>query len=200
MNRRSVLWAGVGAVALGVGVVMVGASEPSAATPSPPAEAPSAAEIEATLADAAFLAGRWQGTMGSNQESFVEETWSEPNGRNCIGMFRWNKPDGNATVFELLTIQEENGTLLLRLRHHSATGAAWEDKDKPMVFALAEKTPAMLRFDALRDAGDVACCRYSQRDGKLFIDVEFVAPTPEAAEAGKKQRKPLNFELRRKPL
>lgn len=180
------------------GSVLVGVSEPSPSNPLPSPAAQVTPGVEATLADAAFLAGRWQGAMGT--DSFVEEIWSEPNGRNCIGMFRWNKADGNASVFELLTMQEESGTLMLRLRHHSAQGVAWEEKDKPMVFVLAEKTPTMLRFDAFRDAGDVARCRYSQGDGKLFIDVEFAPPAPAAAEAGKKQRKPLNFELGRRPL
>ncbi|MBX3390661.1 MAG: hypothetical protein KF691_14535 [Phycisphaeraceae bacterium] len=196
MNMRSKMQTGAIFVALAAGAAMFGAADP--ATPQTSGASAPANGITATLADASFLKGCWQGSMGA--DSFVEETWSEPNGRNCIGMFRWNKPDGNASVFELLTIQEENGTLLLRLRHHSAQGVAWEEKEKPMVFALAEKTPTMLRFDAFRDAGDVARCRYSERDGKLNIDVEFAAPTPAAVEAGKKQRKPLNFELSRKPL
>lgn len=184
------------------GLVMIGAGEPESAVQQPTLASPGArpSGVAAQIADAAFLAGRWQGTMGKNKDSFVEEIWSEPGGRNAIGMFRWNKPDGMATVQELLTITEEDGTLLLRLRHQNAAGIAWEEKDKPLVFALAEKSPTLLRFDSLHVSGDVSRCRYEMREGKLFIDVEFSAPTAEAAAGGKKQRPPLNFELNRRPL
>ncbi|MGH7244583.1 MAG: DUF6265 family protein [Phycisphaerales bacterium] len=185
---------------------MFGAGEPAANATSTPSSAPfgtsagATTGIPAKLAEAEFLAGRWQGVMGENKDSFVEETWSAPNGRNTIGMFRWNKPDGTSSVQELLTITEEDGTLLLRLRHQSAAGVAWEERDKPLVFALAEKSPTLLRFDAPRDSGTVSRCRYALKNGKLFIDVEFAAPSAEALAAGKTQRAPLNFEMTRTQL
>lgn len=200
MNSKSGLWFGVGAAVVVATGLMIGAAEPTALVPATPDATAARGGIPAAIKDAEFLAGRWQGAMGKNQDSFVEEIWSAPNGRNLIGMFRWNKPDGSASVQELLTITEENGTLLLRLRHQNAAGLAWEDKDKPVVLALAEKTPNLLRFDALRDTGEISVCRYAIRDGKLFIDVEFSAPSAEALAAGKKQRPSLNFEMTRTPL
>jgi len=197
MNTKSRLWIGAGAFVLGAGSLMLGAGEPS---PAPSGSPSTPSGIAAKVTDAEFLAGRWQGVMGKNKDSFVEETWGGPNGRSTIGMFRWNKPDGTASVQELLTITEEDGTLLLRLRHQSGAGVAWEEKEKPMVFALAERTPTLLRFDSLRDTGDVSLCRYALKDGKLFIDVEFGTPSAEALAAGKTQRGPLNFELTRTPL
>lgn len=200
MNAKTGWWPGLGAVVLVAGAMMIGAGEPAGSTPAPSEPSASRAGIPAVIKDAEFLASRWQGAMGKNKDSFVEEIWSAPNGRNIIGMFRWNKPDGSASVQELLTITEENGTLLLRLRHQNAAGMAWEDKDKPVVFALAEKSPTLLRFDAFRDAGEISLCRYALKDGKLFIDVEFAAPSAEALAAGKKQRPSLNFELARAPF
>lgn len=200
MNTKAGWWSGMGAVGLVAAGLMIGAGEPTPPAPSVADASSAQGGIPASIKEVEFLAGRWQGTMGKNKDPFVEETWSEPNGRNVIGMFRWNKPDGTASVQELLTITEENGTLLLRLRHQNAAGSAWEDKDKPVVFALAEKTPTLLRFDALRDTGEISLCRYAIRDGKLFIDVEFAPPTAEALGAGKKQRPSLNFEMTRKPL
>lgn len=200
MNSNSGLWFGVGAAVVVATGLMIGAAEPTASVPATPDATAARGGIPAAIKDAEFLAGRWQGAMGKNQDSFVEEIWSAPNGRNLIGMFRWNKPDGSASVQELLTITEENGTLLLRLRHQNAAGLAWEEKDKPVVFALAEKTPTLFRFDALRDTGGISLCRYAIRDGKLFIDVEFSAPSAEALAEGKKQRPSLNFELTRSPL
>ena len=200
MNTKSGWWAGLGACVLVAGGLMIGAGEPSPSAPAVPEASAAPNGIPAKVAEAEFLAGRWQGAMGKNKDSFVEETWSAPHGRNVIGMFRWNKPDGTSTVQELLTITEENGTLILRLRHQSAAGVAWEEKDKPQVYALAEKTPTLLRFDAMRDAGDVSRCRYELKDGKLFVGVEFVPPSAEALAAGKKQRPALNFEMTRVPF
>lgn len=196
MNAKSGLWA-IGAVVLTASALMIGAGDP--ARPSNESVG-STGGIAADLGAAEFLAGCWQGAMGKNKDSFVEETWSAPNGRNVIGMFRWNKPDGTASVQEILTITEEDGTLVLRLRHQNAAGAAWEDKDKPVVLVLKEKGPALLRFDALRDTGEISLCRYAMKDGKLYIDVEFVAPGPDAIASGKKQRPSLNFELGRAKL
>lgn len=199
MNAKSKLWTGIAAAGLAAAGLMIGAGEPAPAS-APENAGTASTGLGAGIADMAFLAGRWQGVMGKNKDSFVEETWSGPNGRNAIGMFRWNKPDGTASVQELLTITEEGGTLVLRLRHQNAAGVAWEEKDKPLVFTLAEKTPTLLRFDALRDTGEISLCRYAIRDGRLFIDVEFSAPSAEALAAGKKQRPSLNFEMTRKPL
>lgn len=197
MMLRSVL--GIGFAGVLVAGAMMGLAQQEAAKPGTAVEAVNAG-IPAGISDAAFLAGRWQGKMGKNKDSFVEEVWTEPNGKNALGMFRWLKPDGTPMVLEQLWINEEDGTLLLRLRHQSGAGVAWEEKDKPLVFALAEKSATMMKFDALRDCGDLAYCKYETKDGKLLIDVVFGPPSKEAAEAGKKQRPALRFELDRKTL
>ncbi|MBS0186978.1 MAG: hypothetical protein JSS51_02845 [Planctomycetes bacterium] len=165
--------------------------------PEPPVKTP---QVDATIAEAGFLAGRWQAAMGPQKDSFAEEIWSEPNGKNMIGMFRWNDSNGVSDVQEIISITEENGTLLLRLRHQNAAAIAWEDKDKPMVFVLAEKSPTLARFVSLRDTGSVAGCRYERQGDKLLIDVLFAPLSPEAAAAGKSRRNDLHFELTRAPL
>ncbi|HEX8875675.1 MAG TPA: DUF6265 family protein [Phycisphaerales bacterium] len=188
------------AAAVGLVLVMAGLGEPTAAPGSTPASGASTAHTPAKIADAAFLAGRWQGTMGAKKDNHVEEIWTEPVGNNIAGVFRWVKADGSPSVFELLTIQEEEGTLALRLRHQTATGATWEGKDSTVTMRLSEKGPALAVFSAFKDCGDLAACRYEVKDQRLHIEVRFAEPSSEEAAKGKKARPTLRFEMERRPL
>lgn len=195
----------IGSAAVALVLAMVGMGEPASNTSSTSpatAAAPSAASagVAAKVDAAAFLAGRWQGKMGKNKDNHVEEVWSNPSGNNVVGMFRWLKADGTPSMFELLTIQEEDGTLALRLRHQTATGATWEGKDSTVTMRLAEKGENLLLFKAYQDCGDLASCRYEVKGGKLVIDVAFVEPTAEDAAKGKKARAGLHFEMERSAL
>lgn len=195
----------IGSAAMVAVLAMAGMGEPTATTTTTPGAAtpaPSAGNVgvPAKVADAAFLAGRWQGTMGQNKDNHVEEVWSNPAGNNLVGMFRWVKADGTPSMFELLTIQEEAGTLALRLRHQTATGATWEEKDKTVTMRLAEKGESLLHFKAYQDCGDLASCRYEVKGGKLTIDVEFAQPSAEDVAKGKKPRAGLHFEMERSAL
>src|SRR5262245_8230702 len=67
----------------------------------------------ATIADMAWYAGRWTGS-GFGGEN--EEVWTPPNAGTMLGMYRLVK-DGKPVFFELLTILEEQGSLLIRLKH-----------------------------------------------------------------------------------
>lgn len=196
MKIRIGVAAGVLCVA---GLAMVGLGEPAPAG-APAAPSASNAGIAAKIADVSFLAGRWQGKMGKNKDNHVEEVWSNPSGNNVVGMFRWLKADGTPSMFELLTIQEEEGTLALRLRHQTATGATWEEKDRTVTMRLAEKGDNLLHFKAYQDCGDIASCRYEAKGGKLFIEVAFVEPDAEDAAKDKKARPALKFELERSAL
>lgn len=198
MKMRSGL---IGSAAILSVFAMVGMGDPAATAPAT-AATPSVGDvgIPAKVADAAFLAGRWQGTMGKNKDNHVEEVWSNPAGNNMIGMFRWVKADGTPSMFELLTIQEEAGTLALRLRHQTASGATWEEKDRTVTMRLAEKGENLVHFKAHQDCGDLASCRYEVKGGKLIIDVAFAEPNAEEAAKGKKPRAGLHFEMERSPL
>lgn len=148
---------------------------PPAATP-PAATAPAAPVAPAAIADAAFLAGDWSaskpGARGGSE--LTQEVWSAPAGNNMMGMFRWVNPVGKSIVFELLTITEENATLILRLRHQSAAGVAWEEKDKPASFTLAELTATRLHFVDADNTCDLSACIYEcTTPDALAITVKF---------------------------
>ena len=135
-----------------------------------------------TIEAAAFLAGDWsaQREASEGETNFTQEVWSEPSGNNIMGMFRWVGEDGQAAVFEMLTITEEEGTLVLRLRHQDARGVAWEAPDEPATLNLSEHRAEgddggpMLAFTDTTESCDIHRCTY-ERIGlnTLRITVEF---------------------------
>jgi hypothetical protein len=75
----------------------------------------------ARIEDMAWYAGQW---CGSGLGGLNEEIWSTPRAGVMMGMYRLIK-DGKPVFYELLTMLEEKGTLVIRLKHsQSATGAS----------------------------------------------------------------------------
>jgi hypothetical protein len=165
------------------GVLVYAGDEPSAA---------SSAVKEATpverVQSLSFLAGAWRGEMGG---SLVEEVWSQPHGSSIMGCFRWCKPDGTPSMFEILTITAEGEDVLLRLRHYSPKLVAKEEADKPLTLALREITARRAVFGA-QSAGDLSSVTYEVKPDehgtdRLHIEVAFIQ--------GEKPRQPLVFTL-----
>lgn len=99
----------------------------------------------ATLADAAWLAGTWQ---GEGLGGWVEDVWGEPRAGSMPGFFRLVK-DGAVAFYEIFAIVEKGGSLELRLRHFNAELVAWEEKDKVLAFPLSEKAEGKLKFGGI---------------------------------------------------
>jgi hypothetical protein len=176
-------------------VVLLAAGNEEARPTTVPA--PSAVEVAAgAIEDVAFMAGDWRPV--DERRGFHQEVWTAPAGKHVMGMFRWMKPDGTPMVMELLSISEEEGTLVFRMRHMTAKGVAWEEKDKPIEFRLTGKGANRAEFTATKDAGDLARYVYELRaDGVMAIEVTFAPPTAEQVAAGKKARPPLKFEMKK---
>lgn len=116
----------------------------------------SAAPPPATLADAAWLQGTWQ---GEGLGGWVEDVWGEPRAGAMPGWFRLVK-DGGVAFYEILTIVEKDGSLELRLRHFNADLTGWEEKDKVLAFPLTAKSDGKLRFGGIayeRTEGGMTC-------------------------------------------
>lgn len=166
-------------------VASLSLAQSPAQPPAPPSTQPTPSPstvpaAPATIADAAFLAGDWSASKPSARggTELTQEVWSAPAGNNMMGMFRWVNPGGKAIVFELLTITEENLTLFLRLRHQSAAGIAWEEKDKPATFTLAERTATTLHFVDTNNTCDLSACIYEcPTPDALTITVKFDEPS-----------------------
>jgi len=160
------------------------------AQPTPPccallaAQPVKAAPAPVGIEQVAFLAGDWSAHRPARNgaQDFTQEVWSAPAGNNMIGMFRWVGADGASRVFELLTITEEDDTLVLRLRHQDAQGNAWEEQAKPATLHLARlvsadpdsHTPSIATFQDTAGSCDLAACEYdASTPGQLTITVRF---------------------------
>ena len=106
----------------------------------------------ATLTSFTWFEGAWAGTgLGGT----CEEAWSRPAGGAMMGMFRFLK--GNAVVFyEFLTLVEQNGTVVLKLKHFNPDLTGWEEKAHFVTFRLLKLTPTEAFFEGLtfRRVGD----------------------------------------------
>jgi hypothetical protein len=102
----------------------------------PPTEAKTPAGVE-------WLAGSWQGSIGEDR---VEESWLPPVGSSMAGLFRWTK-GGKVYLYELLTLEETDDGLTLKLKHFGPGLVGWEDKAASVVFDLVETSDGRAVFD-----------------------------------------------------
>jgi hypothetical protein len=111
----------------------VGAGAPSTSARQgaqlpPAATAPS----RPTLADFAWLAGRWQGAWGPR---VAQQVWTAPKAGVMLGTFQLAEGD-KTLVLELFTLVEGPDGIKFNLRHFTPTLVAWE-KPGPTVLSLA---------------------------------------------------------------
>lgn len=99
----------------------------------------------ASMADVAWLAGRW---VGEGLGAAVEEVWLPPAGGDMVGVFRLVRT-GSPRFYELVTLVEEEGSLVLRLKHFGPDLVGWEAKDESVSFPLVRRDADTLWFDGL---------------------------------------------------
>jgi Domain of unknown function (DUF6265) len=92
---------------------------------SPPSETPIVATSQTpktTLADFAWLAGRWQGAWGPR---VAQQIWTAPQAGVMLGTFQLTEGD-KTLVLELFTMVEETDGIKLYIRHFTPSLVAWE--------------------------------------------------------------------------
>jgi hypothetical protein len=96
------------------------------------------------LANLHWLAGVWRSDDATSRS---EERWVLGPGDRLMGsswLLHTDKPGG---VIEAETIQEDSGSVTLRLRHFSADlTMARETREAPMVFMASDCSPRSIRF------------------------------------------------------
>ena len=108
---------------------------PSSASTAPPAAKP-------TLADFAWLAGRWQGSWGPR---VAQQVWTSPKAGVMLGTFQLAEND-KTLVLEIFTLVEDADGITFHLRHFTPSLVAWE-KPGPTVLNLATADPKMIVFE-----------------------------------------------------
>ena len=115
-----------------------------AGPPSGPAKARSTAPVapRTTLADFAWLVGRWQGAWGPR---VAQQVWTAPKADLMLGTFQLSEND-KTLVVELSSLPEDANGIKLYLRHFTPSLVAWE-KTGPTVLNLASANPRTIVFD-----------------------------------------------------
>lgn len=137
-----------------------GAQDPAV---PPPVEAPAAA-APLRVADLAWLAGGWRGTMG---EAPIEEHWTAPDGGGpMLGMFRWGMA---REMYELTLLEDTPEGVVLRLRHFGPALDAWET-GTANDFRPVEHGPCWVLFAEVDDEVERTRLRYARGDdGDLVV-------------------------------
>lgn len=99
----------------------------------------------ASIAEMSWLAGHWR---GEGFGGIAEEIWSPPEGGAMVGMFRLSH-EGRTELYEIITLIEHRGGLVMRLKHFNADLTGWEEKAEVVEFPLIAKSDGMFWFDGL---------------------------------------------------
>ncbi|GLR16132.1 DUF6265 family protein [Portibacter lacus] len=99
----------------------------------------------ASISSLDWIQGDWRGTaFGGN----TEETWNASSGGSLMGMFKLYS-DEAVYIYELMTISQEEQTLIMRIKHFNADLTGWEEKDKSVEFKLVQLKDGFAYFDGL---------------------------------------------------
>jgi Domain of unknown function (DUF6265) len=114
----------------------------------PQQKAATAGQKVATLADFAWLAGRWEGKLGapsSPQQLTAEQEWMAPKNGTMQGFFRLTD-NAKTIVIELFTIRETSSGIEFYFRHFSPELKPWEEKEAYHL-NLTKSEGGAFRFD-----------------------------------------------------
>jgi hypothetical protein len=93
-----------------------------------------APKAKAALGQVAWIAGPWRGMLGDRQ---IEQHWMTPAANSMVAMYRSIQGE-RATLYELLAIEQDGESLMLRIKHFApgAGLAGREEKDQSIDHAL----------------------------------------------------------------
>ena len=101
--------------------------------------------VSATIDEIGWIQGSWTGSaMGGT----FEETWNPPSFGTMVGVFKFVK-DEKVVFYEILTIVEKDGSLLLRLKHFAPDLVGWEGKEESVEFPLVSVSKTQAKFKGL---------------------------------------------------
>ena len=98
---------------------------------------------QADLSAIPWLAGHWRGEAFGG---IAEEIWSPALGGSMMGAFKL-VVDGAVVFYELETVSEVDGTLILRLKHFNPDVTGWEEKEETVDFRLVKVTENKVYFE-----------------------------------------------------
>jgi hypothetical protein len=117
----------------------------------------------ATVADLAWMSGHWEGPV-FDDGSVLEEHWTQPYARSIAALVRVTR-GGATTMMEMIVIEEEEGSLVVRLQR-------WDpgyqpQTERPQVMKLLDLGSNKVVFEAVDE--DVLRNLSYRREGNEFI-------------------------------
>ncbi len=104
-----------------------------------------AAGPAAKVSDLSWMTGSYAGNMGGGS---LEENWAEPKAGSMAALVRQTAGDKTAMI-ELIVIEEEEGSLVLRLQQWNPGFAP--RTEGPQVFKLVSSEPNKVQFEAISE-------------------------------------------------
>ena len=126
------------------------------------AEGPSA-----KISDLAWMSGHWSGSMGPN--GTLEETWIQPTAKSIASLVRSTNADAT-NMIELIVIEEENGTLMLRVQQWNPGFAP--RSPSPQVMKLVESSENKVKFENTGEGGMKTLGYSRPAPDKFVISIE----------------------------
>lgn len=120
------------------------------------------AQPDATIDQLDWMTGNWAGMLGPNQ---LEENWIATEGSSIAAMVRMTG-NGSTSMFEMITIEEANGTLVLHIQQFDPGFKARTAAPQEMI--LEESTANSVKFRAVTE-GSMSSLGYSHPDAESFI-------------------------------
>ena len=126
----------------------------------------------ATIAQAEWLVGTWSGSGIGGAEA--HESWLAASGNTMVGLFVQETAAGGLMFTEHMYLMEQDGSLVVKLKHFNPDLTGWEEKDGMLTFRLVNAEPCALYFNALT----YRCAE----DGGMVVAVRMKSPKPEPQE------------------
>lgn len=120
------------------------------------------AQPAASIDQLQWMTGNWAGMLGPNQ---LEENWIGVEGSSIAAMVRMTGSD-STSMFEMITIEESDGTLVLHIQQFNPGFEARTEAPQEMI--LEEIGENSVRFTAVSEGG-MAKLGYSHPDADTFI-------------------------------
>lgn len=120
------------------------------------------AQPSATVDQLDWMTGNWAGMLGPNQ---LEENWIATEGGSIAAMVRMTG-NGGTSMFEMITIEESEGSLVLHIQQWDAGFEPRTETAQEMI--LEEITDNSVKFRAVSKGG-MATLGYSHPDSETFI-------------------------------
>ena len=136
-----------------------------------------------------WMEGHWQGAgIGGNT---AHENWLPPTGNTMVGTFVQTDAGGGIQFTEHMYLMDEDGSVVLRLKHFNADLTGWEERDDTTTFRLVAVEPCAAFFGGLTircddDDGLVVAVRMRSSAGELselLFDFDRADPVPRRSSA-----------------